>query len=281
VAAGTPRDFRGRGAVVTGASRGIGEAVARALSREGFRLLLVGRDTERLSALASELARSGGSTKFVAADLTTESGIASVLQAVSRELGVPYLLVNNAGLGYADRFERQAPEEIDAMIRLNLGAAVALSRALLPGMIASGEGRLIHIGSGSADITPARMAVYGATKAALRMFSLTLDAELRSRGLRSSVVEPWFVRTELGRRPGDLEPPVQRFARRHPRLVLPPEAVARAVVRLLYRPRARVAVPLTWAVTRRMMIPFLPLIRRSFTLSPPSPRASPPSVPKG
>jgi short-subunit dehydrogenase len=241
------------GAVVTGASRGIGSAIARAVAREGLPLLLVARDGARLSTVAAEIEAGGGTVSTLAQDLTAPGAPENVVRVAVGRLGAPYLLVNNAGIATAQRFDRRPREEWENELETDLTAPLRLTHAFLPILLQQGRGQVIFIGSASADRPLPRLAVYSGAKAALRGFGRALDLEVARRGVRVSVVEPVYVRTDLGRRPTDTEAPLERRAREHPRSVLEPEVVARAVVRLLYRPRPLVRVPLGWAVSRVLL----------------------------
>jgi short-subunit dehydrogenase len=242
--------FGGAGAVVTGASRGIGAAIARALSHEEVPVLLVGRDEVRLQEVSAEIAAAGGTASVLVQDLTAPEAAENVTRAATERLRMPYVLVNNAGIATAQRFDRRSREEWERELVTDLLAPLRLTHAFLPVLLRQGRGHVVFIGSASADQPIPRLAVYSGAKAALRGFGRALDLEVARRGVRVSVVEPVYVRTELGRRPGDREAPLERRAREHPRSVLEPEVVARAVVRVLHHPRPLVRVPLAWAVGR-------------------------------
>lgn len=261
--------FAGVGAIVTGASRGIGAAIARALGREGLHLLLVARDEVRLSGVSAEIRAAGGTASTFAQDLTAPAAAENVVHVAVARLGVPYLLVNNAGIATAQRFDRRLREEWERELVTDLLAPLRLTYELLPVLLQHGKGQVIFIGSASADRPLPRLAVYSGAKAALRGFGRALDLEVARRGVRVSVVEPVYVRTELGRRPTDTEPPLERRAREHPRSVLEPEVVARAVVRLLYHPRPVVRVPLAWAASRLMLGALDPFLGPRLRLPPP------------
>jgi short-subunit dehydrogenase len=257
------------GAVVTGASRGIGAAIARALAHEGLPLLLVARDEARLSSVSTEITARGGVATSFGQDLTAAGAAERVVETAVSRLGVPYLLVNNAGISTAQRFDRRPREEWERELETDLIAPLRLTHVFLPVLLRQGRGHVIFIGSASADRPLPRLAVYSGAKAALRGFGRALDLEVARRGVRVSVVEPVYVRTELGRRPSDAEPPLERMAREHPRSVLAPEEVARAVVRLLYRPRPLVRVPLAWAASRLFLGAFDPFLGPRQQLPPP------------
>ena len=265
----TSAPFSGETAVVTGASRGIGAAIAVALAAEGLRLVLVARSAGPLGALAEALRARGAMVDVVVLDLTDPAAPETLRTHVERSGGPPFALVNNAGTAVARRLDRLPLDALERQVAVNLLAPVRLTRTFLPGMLARGRGRFVHIGSGAADFPAPRLLVYSMTKSALRAFSYGLDLEVRRRGVRSTVLEPIFVRTELGRQEGEGEAPLERLKREHPRLVLEPEAVARAVVRSLYRPRRRVSVPVAWGAGRLVGLASGPLARRPITLPPP------------
>ena len=255
---------------MTGASRGIGAAIARALAREGLELLLVGRDEVRLSEVSAEIAAAGGKASTLVQDLSAPEAAETVARAGVERLGVPYLLVNNAGIATAQRFDRRPRDEWERELTTDLLAPLRLTYAFLPLLLQRRRGQVIFIGSASADRPLPRLAVYSGAKAAVRGFGRALDLEVARRGVRVSVVEPVYVRTELGRRPSDSEAPLERLAREHPRAVLEPDVVARAVVRLLYHPRPLVRVPLAWAASRLLLEALDPLFDTRRQLPPPA-----------
>jgi uncharacterized protein len=179
-------------ALVTGASSGIGEAFARALSQRGYELVIVARRADRLEALASELT---GTAHVVPCDLATE---AASLPARVADLGVDVdVLVNNAGLGTYGRFLEVDPERDAQQVRVNCEAIVRLTHAFLPGMVERRRGGVITVAS-SAGMQPIPYeAVYSATKAFARTFSDALHRELHGTGVRVLAVHPGPVPTEF------------------------------------------------------------------------------------
>jgi short-subunit dehydrogenase len=183
-------------ALVTGASSGIGEAFARALAARGERLVLVARRADRLARLAAEL---GGETRAlpVPLDLTrpdAADALASVLDA--RGIGVS-LLVNNAGVGQAGRVLDQPPEEIRAMLDLDVRALVELTRRLVPPMVARGRGAVINVVSRAAFQPVPFLAVYAASKAFALSFTEALADELADTGVVVQALCPGNVPTEF------------------------------------------------------------------------------------
>lgn len=178
-------------ALVTGASSGIGEAFARALSARGHELIIVARRVDRLEALASELP---GPAHVVPCDLATD---AASLPGKVADLGLEVdLLVNNAGFGTYGRFVEVDPERDAEQVRVNCEAVVRLTHAFVPGMVERGRGGVITVAS-TAGMQPLPYeTVYSATKAFARTFSDALHRELRGTGVRVLGVLPGPVATE-------------------------------------------------------------------------------------
>jgi uncharacterized protein len=188
-------------ALVTGASSGIGEAFARALSARGYELVLVARRADRLEGLASEVP---GEAHAVPADLARD---AASLPAKVADLGLSVdLLVNNAGFGTFGRFVDGDAERDSEQVRLNCEAVVTLTHAFLPGMVERGRGGVITVAS-TAGMQPLPYeAVYSASKAFARTFSEALHQELRGTGVRALAVNPGPVPTEWQRIAGYDDP---------------------------------------------------------------------------
>lgn len=180
-------------ALVTGASSGIGEEIARRLSRRGHPVVLVARRRDRLEKLAAELE---SESRIVCADLSAPEGVASTLAAVEGlELGI---LVNNAGFGAFRAFSETPLERASEMVRLNVLALAELTRGVLPGMLARGNGRIVNVASTAGFFHLPGFALYGATKHFVVSFSLALAAEVRDRGVSVTCVCPGPVDTEFG-----------------------------------------------------------------------------------
>ena len=225
--AGRPplRDRYGDWALVTGASSGIGAAFARTLAREGLSVVLAARREERLRELAGELEKAFGvATRVVPADLAAPDGAERLVAAVS-ELEIA-ILVNNAGVGLAGRFEGQDPVRLREMVQLNCTAPMELTSRLLPGMRSRGRGAVIFTGSQAAKQPLPLHAAYAATKAFDGFLGEALWAELRGSGVDVLVVEPGSTETEF-----------QRVAGEIPHAGQPPdEVVAVALARLGRQP---------------------------------------------
>jgi len=185
----------GRTALVTGASRGIGAAIARRLARHGARVALVSRDERALELLASEL---GGGAVAAACDLHLP-GAADVVQAVLDDLGVesPDILVNNAGSFTIAPAHETSVDVFRETLELNLTAPFAFVRAFLPGMQSRARGHIVTVGSIADRAVFPGNAAYAASKHGLRALHEVLRAELRGTGVRASLVSPGPVNTGL------------------------------------------------------------------------------------
>lgn len=178
--------------VVTGASRGIGLAIAADLAREGGRILLVAREEKALGEAADRVRAAGAEPVRVAADLGTSEGRAALVAAVQAEGGLD-VLVNNAGVEIPVSVLDHRPEDIDQEIAVNLTAPLQLTRALLPAMVARGRGCVVMVSSMSGKSPTPWNAIYTATKHGLVGFTASLDIELQGTGVHAGVVCPSFV----------------------------------------------------------------------------------------
>ncbi|MEV2278315.1 SDR family oxidoreductase [Nocardiopsis sp. NPDC049922] len=222
----TPRPAP-RTALVTGASTGIGEEFARRLAQRGYALVLVARRAALLDELAEDIRDTYGTgVETLPADLGTREGVAAVAERLSVDGGgdaAPVdLLVNNAGRGDGGPFATQDPDEIDAMLDLNVRAVLQLTRAVLPVQIArraAGEtARLgvINVSSlaGEPPVNPGG-SVYGGGKKFVTLWSESVAAEVRKEGVHVTVVLPGFVRTDMTRAVQERGLPEFAFVPRH------------------------------------------------------------------
>lgn len=183
-------------ALITGASSGLGEAFARVLASRGYSLILTARRLERLTALADELTRQHGiSCQVVPADLADEGGITCLEKWIEKAESLS-LLINNAGFGVKGRFSDGALEKHLRMIQVHVIAAVRLTRAALPGMIARRRGAIINVASMAAFL-PYRSSTYAATKAYLVAFSEGMAGELNGTGVIVQALCPGFFYSEF------------------------------------------------------------------------------------
>lgn len=206
----TLRERYGEWALVTGASAGIGAEFARALARDGVSCVLTARRADRLEALAGELEKTWSiQTRVVACDLATAEGIDALTAAVA-DLPIA-ILVNNAGFGYAGRFDKQGEARLRQMVQLNCVAPVALTQRLLPGMRERGRGAVVITGSVAGRQPLPLHGVYSATKAFDLLLGEALFVELRELGIDVLVIEPGSTATEFQEVAGEIahvgEPP--------------------------------------------------------------------------
>jgi short-subunit dehydrogenase len=185
--------LRDRCVIVTGASRGIGTAIARHLAREGMRLALVARSADALTALARELSHSAQPALAIAADLSHTSALDGVVERVLREFGRVDVLVNNAGIDGYRSYASESDAQTREMIELNLLVPMLLTRKVLPGMLAQGSGHIVNIGSLAGKTGTPFCVSYATSKAGLIAFTHSLRAELSGSGVSASVVTPGFI----------------------------------------------------------------------------------------
>lgn len=187
-------ELTGRKALVTGASGGIGEAVARALHAQGAVVGLHGTRVEKLEALASEL---GERTRVFAADLSDRDSVKSLGQKAEAELGGVDILVNNAGLTRDGLFVRMSDEDWDYVLEVNLGSAFRLTRELAHPMMRRRYGRIINITSVVGVTGNPGQANYCASKAGMIGFSKSLAQEIAVRNVTVNCVAPGFIESAM------------------------------------------------------------------------------------
>jgi NAD(P)-dependent dehydrogenase (short-subunit alcohol dehydrogenase family) len=176
-------------ALVTGASSGIGEATAERLARAGYKVY----GTSRRGAQAGK-----GSFEMLALDVTSDESVKAAVEEVLRLEGRIDVLVNNAGFSVAPAAaEETSVEQAQSIFETNFFGIVRMTRAVLPSMRAHGSGRIINIGSVLGFLPAPYMAVYSATKHAVEGYSESLDHELRAGGIRVSVIEPAYTKTQF------------------------------------------------------------------------------------
>ncbi len=222
------RDGR-RLAVVTGATGGIGGAVARALLREGWTVVGSGRDQDALARLAD------GGVVPLTLEVTDAGSVESFAAAVLDGHGVPDLLVNNAGIGLFRRWEDTSPDDLERLLAVDLVGAARVDRAFLPAMVERGSGLLVHVASVAGLRGFPEQTAYCAAKHGLLGWSRALAFELDGTGVRVVDVCPPAIDTDFFARAG-----LPDFRERHPWVrALPPEDVAEAVLDAVRRPGRR------------------------------------------
>ncbi len=186
-------------ALITGASRGLGAALARELAARGYRLLLVARRLDELNALAATLRGAHGATvETLGADLTDPAAPQRCADAATQRLGSVDVLINNAGFGHYKPLADWTAREISDCNALNLTAPMLLAHALLPGMVARRRGMVVNVASDLARRYLANMAPYVATKFGLLGFSGSLLREVKDHGVKVTAVLPGIIDTAFG-----------------------------------------------------------------------------------
>ena len=222
----------GMNIIITGASSGIGEAVARQLASEGHRLVLAARRADKLEALAREINPSGKRVIVAATDVTKAGDLETLVARARSVFGAVGAVINNAGIsgaidGKPGKWWLEGPDPSRALLETNLAAAIELTRLVLSEMLENRAGAIINIGSVAGRIGGSSL--YSASKFGLRGFSLGLRRELLGSGVSSSLIAPGYIKTEMTA---------------GVRLPMPgPEIVAKAVSRVLQQPKAEVIVP--------------------------------------
>jgi short-subunit dehydrogenase len=221
-------DLAGRTALLTGATGGLGRAIATALASKGATVVLSARKADALESLAAGLP--GHGHKTVVADLADPQAA----EKLAAEAGEVDVLVANAGLPGAGWLADFTPEQVKRALRVNLEAPMLLAQALFPGMIERGRGQLVFISSLAGKAASPRSSIYNATKFGLRGFALGLRSDLAPKGVGVSLVSPGFIReagmfADSGAKPAGMGTGT-------------PQGVAAAVLRAIERDKVEVTV---------------------------------------
>jgi short-subunit dehydrogenase len=261
-------DFRDRVAVVTGASSGIGEQLARDLAARGAHVALLARRADRLEQLADELGHSGITALPVPCDVADRAAVDAALERIVRQLGHVDLLVNNAGYGAHVLFKDHDVADIERMVRTNVLGVVYTIKAVLPAMRARRQGWIVNVSSVAGKLGQPDEAVYSATKFAVAGLSEGISYELAPLGIHVMTVYPALVRTEMF-----TDAVLARMPKGSTRSFLEPPAFTREVLAALGRGAYEVTVPryvsIGYAVrtllpsvyrriTKRIRLPVLP-----------------------
>jgi len=231
--------LRGKVALVTGGSRGLGRAMAQALGEAGARVAVTARGIDAARQAADELCAQGIGAVAVQADITVGADVDRLVEQVTTQLGPIDVLVNNAGIMPMGAFLDEREELMRRQLAINVEGVLLGCRAVLPGMLARKQGHVINIASQAGKIGLAGLATYHATKWAVVGLSHSLDDEYRNTPIAVSCVLPGIVDTELssGMKASQLAPRI------------PPAAIAQAIVETVGRPRREVWVPASGRVS--------------------------------
>ena len=235
--------------IITGASSGIGAAVAREAARQGYDLSLTARRADRLSAVAAQCRACGAAVHVIVADLEDAETPERIVAETVEKFGGIDILVNNAGRGLASLFGDSDPVALRGQLQLNFVSPLILTRLAIP-YLTERRGTIINVGSAITSMPNPALGAYGATKAGLAYWNTALRRELRPVGIHVCLVEPGPVKTEFF---DGLNATVPHKGY-HPLLDAPyswmtgrVDEAARRVVRLFRRPRRRLAFP-RWTV---------------------------------
>jgi short-subunit dehydrogenase len=228
-------ELAGSVAIVTGASRGIGLAIARALTERHAQVIAVDIEADELAKAAADL----GAEAFVA-DVRDPSHADSVVQHALARYGRIDVVVANAGIGWAGQFAEMPVQRLSDLVAVNVAAPMLLARAAVPSMIAAQRGALVFISSIAGALLVTDEAVYSATKAAIDGFAEPLRDDLRGSNITVSTVVPAAVRTSFFDSRGEA------YGRQFPRMI-PPERIAAAVVDCIEHGTRRRVIP-RWTV---------------------------------
>ncbi len=187
-------DLTGKGALVTGATGGIGWAIAEALHAQGAKVAISGTRVERLEELAAKL---GGNVIVLPCDLRDRAAVAKLAEEAEKALGQVDILVNNAGITHDNLFMRMKDEEWDDVILVNLTSVFVLTRGVLRGMMRRRYGRIVNIASISGVLGNPGQPNYAASKAGLVGMTKSLAREVASRGITANAIAPGFIATPM------------------------------------------------------------------------------------
>jgi short-subunit dehydrogenase len=231
--------------LLTGASKGIGRAVALELAGRGARLALAARGRDELEAVATECRKAGAEAHVIVADMSKEPDVRRMVAEAHAALGGLDVLVNNAGLGLSGAMRDIKPDDLRYVFEVNVVAPLVASQEVLPAMIRQGHGRIVNVASVASHIAAPGLGGYSATKHALKAWGEALRMELRGTGVGLTAVYPGPIKTEFsansrGKR-GELVPESS--------VGVSAESCARSIVSALARGSAEVFIPAYWQPT--------------------------------
>jgi NAD(P)-dependent dehydrogenase (short-subunit alcohol dehydrogenase family) len=190
-------DLKGRTAVITGGSRGLGEAMAKSLAGAGAQIALVARDRARLEHVRDEIAASGGTAEVFVADVTREDEVARIGEEVGARFGHPQILINNAGINVREHLVDYTLKEFRSVLDTSLIATFLMCRAFVPGMKGTGYGRILNMTSIMSHVSLPGRTAYSSAKAALLGLTRALALELAADGITVNGISPGPIATDM------------------------------------------------------------------------------------
>jgi NAD(P)-dependent dehydrogenase (short-subunit alcohol dehydrogenase family) len=190
-------NLKGRSAVITGASRGLGEAMAKALAAEGVQIALVARDRTRLERARDDIAANGAVAEVFVADVTREDDVARVAEEIKARFGSPQILINSAGINIRKNLVDFTLEEFRSVLDASLISTFLMCRALVPGMQGTGYGRILNMSSIMSHVSLAGRAAYSSAKASLLGLTRALALELATEGITVNGISPGPIGTDM------------------------------------------------------------------------------------
>lgn len=234
-------ELGGKLVVVTGASSGIGAATAEALGAAGARVVLMARTQAALESVADRVRHNGGEPHVLPVDVGDSAATSAAAERVLAEVGVPDVIVNNAGAGRFLFIDETAPDEFEQMARVPFFAAFFVTKAFLPAMLERGSGQIVNINTPASLFAWPGALGYTAARFALRGFTEALRADLRGSGLRVSSVTPAKVSTPYFERNPGAEARIPSISKLTPTITA--DQTAKAIVRTIRRESGDVYVP--------------------------------------
>jgi NAD(P)-dependent dehydrogenase (short-subunit alcohol dehydrogenase family) len=192
-------DLKGRTAVITGGSRGLGEAMAKSLAHAGAHIALVARDRERLQRVRDDIAALAGVAELFVADVTQENQVATLAGAVKARFGNPQIVINSAGINLRKDLVDFTLEEFRSVLDASLISTFLVCRAFVPGMKGTGYGRILNMSSIMSHVSLAGRAAYSSAKAGLLGLTRALALELAPDGITVNGISPGPIGTDMNR----------------------------------------------------------------------------------